>query len=559
MAIVKMKKLRVMAMADQRDELLKGLLHLGCVEISEPDDKLADPAWSALLKRGTSDLAKVRTDLADANTALEAIKRYAQTKDGMFTPRPEVTEEEFLDPDSSERAKELCTQVGGNLQDISRLQGEENRLLSREAALRPWMPLDMPLELEGTEHVLFRLGTCPGATDTGALRTALAASDAAVEVYEINADKQQKYYLLICHRSDEDAVLEVLRPYNFSVVTFQGVAGTAAENVDALEKQLAENRAAQESSAAAIAEKAGDLEALRMYVDRLNAEVSKDTGAERLLTDGTILFFEGWAPAENLKELETFLNSMCCAWETADPTEEETPSVPVKLKNNWFTRPLNMVTEMYSLPSYSGVDPNPLMAPFFIFFYGFMMADMGYGLLMMLASWFVMKKAKPNGPTMRHMIPLLGLCGVSTFIMGALTGGFFGDLLPQLAMMLNPNTTFTAMPALFSPLNDALAVLIGSLAIGLAQIFTGMAISMYRQIKRGEVMAALCNEGAWYLVFIIFAVGILAGQIKAALIAILVLLVLTQGYGKKGIIGKFMGIFGSLYNNITGYFSDILS
>ena len=559
MAIVKMKKLRVMAMADQRDELLKGLLHLGCVEISEPDDKLADPAWSALLKRGTSDLAKVRTDLADANTALEAIKRYAQTKDGMFTPRPEVTEEEFLDPDSSERAKELCTQVGGNLQDISRLQGEENRLLSREAALRPWIPLDMPLELEGTEHVLFRLGTCPGATDTGALRTALAASDAAVEVYEINADKQQKYYLLICHRSDEDAVLEVLRPYNFSVVTFQGVVGTAAENVDALEKQLAENRAAQESSAAAITEKAGDLEALRMYVDRLNAEVSKDTGAERLLTDGTILFFEGWAPAENLKELETFLNSMCCAWETADPTEEETPSVPVKLKNNWFTRPLNMVTEMYSLPSYSGVDPNPLMAPFFIFFYGFMMADMGYGLLMMLASWFVMKKAKPNGPTMRHMIPLLGLCGVSTFIMGALTGGFFGDLLPQLAMMLNPNTTFTAMPALFSPLNDALAVLIGSLAIGLAQIFTGMAISMYRQIKRGEVMAALCNEGAWYLVFIIFAVGILAGQIKAALIAILVLLVLTQGYGKKGIIGKFMGIFGSLYNNITGYFSDILS
>ena len=559
MAIVKMKKLRVVAMADRRDELLKGLLRLGCVEISEPDDKLADPAWSSLLKRGTSDLAKIRTELADANTALEAIKRYAQTKDGMFTPRPEVSEEEFLDPGSSKRAKELCTQIGGMLQDISRLQGEENRLLSREAALRPWMPLDMPLELEGTEHVLFRLGTCPGATDTGALRTALAASDAAAEVYEVNADKQQKYYLLICHRADEETALEILRPYNFSATAFQGVAGTAAENVDMLEKQLAENRAAQEASAASISQKAGDREALRMYVDRLNAEISKDTGAERLLTDGTIIFFEGWAPAENLGELETFLKSMDCAWEAADPRSEETPSVPVKLKNNWFTRPLNMVTEMYSLPSYSGVDPNPLMAPFFIFFYGFMMADMGYGLLMMLASWFIMKKAKPNGPTMRHMIPLLGLCGFSTFIMGALTGGFFGDLLPQLAMMLNPNTTFTAMPALFSPLNDALAVLIGSLAIGLAQIFTGMAISMYRQIKRGEVMAALCNEGAWYLVFIIFAVGVLAGQIKAALIVILVLLVLTQGYGKKGVLGKLMGIFGSLYNNITGYFSDILS
>ena len=233
--------------------------------------------------------------------------------------------------------------------------------------------------------------------------------------------------------------------------------------------------------------------------------------------------------------------------------------MPVKLENNWLTRPMNMVTEMYSLPAYNGVDPNPLMAPFFIFFYGFMMADMGYGLLMMLASWIIMKKAKPHGATMRHMIPLLGLCGVSTFIMGALTGGFFGDLLPQLAMMINPETGFTALPSLFSPLDDALAVLIGSLAIGLLQIFTGMAVSMYRRIKRGEVKEALVNEGAWYAVFLLFAAGVTLGNIKAALIVILVLLVITQGYGKKGIIGKLMGIGGSFYNNITGYFSDILS
>ena len=212
---------------------------------------------------------------------------------------------------------------------------------------------------------------------------------------------------------------------------------------------------------------------------------------------------------------------------------------------------------MYSLPAYNGVDPNPLMAPFFIFFYGFMMADMGYGLLMMLASVIILKKAKPNGPTMRHMVPLLGLCGVSTFIMGALTGGFFGDLIPQLVKLTTGKEI--ALPALFSPLDDALAVLLGSLAIGLVQIFTGMGINMYRKIKRGEVMDALCNEGAWYAVFILFAVGVAIGQIKPALIAILVLLVLTQGYGKKGVFGKIMGIGGSLYNNITGYFSDILS
>ena len=84
--------------------------------------------------------------------------------------------------------------------------------------------------------------------------------------------------------------------------------------------------------------------------------------------------------------------------------------------------------------------------------------------------------------------------------MGALTGGFFGDLLPQLAMMLNPDTTFTAMPALFSPLDDALAVLVGSLAIGLCQIFTGMGISVYRKIRTGDVAGAVWGEITWWVI-----------------------------------------------------------
>ena len=152
----------------------------------------------------------------------------------------------------------------------------------------------------------------------------------------------------------------------------------------------------------------------------------------------------------------------------------------------------------------------------------------------------------------------MGLCGISTFIMGALTGGFFGDFIPQLLKIIDPSSTF-ALPALFNPLDDALSVLVGSLAIGLVQIFTGMIVSMYKQIKRGETMAAICNEGAWFAVFILAGAAVLTGQTMPCVIAILVLLVLTQGYGKEGIIGKIMGIFGSLYNNITGYFSDIMS
>ena len=87
MAIVKMKKLRVMAMADSRDRLLRALLRLGCVEIREPDSRLADPAWAELLRRETSRLAETKNDLASVNAALEALRRYGGLKDGMLNPR----------------------------------------------------------------------------------------------------------------------------------------------------------------------------------------------------------------------------------------------------------------------------------------------------------------------------------------------------------------------------------------------------------------------------------------------------------------------------------------
>lgn len=560
MAIVKMKKLRVIAMADRREELLKGLLHLGCVEISEPDGKLADPAWAALLKRGTSRLTETRNEITDVNIALDAIKRYAQTKDGMFIQRHPISEQEFLSAKTVEQARETSARIGELLQELSRLQGEESRLLSRKAALQPWASLDMPLEQEGTAHAAFRLGVCPASTDTGIVRSELAAADAAAEIFEVNADKQQKYYLVIYHRTAEEAVQEVLRLHSFSITAFQSVTGTAAENMQKLDQQIAENRKGQETATAAIVQSAEARDALRLYADRLNAEAAKDANAERLLTDGTILFFEGWAPAENIKEVEALLERSGCAWEALDPTEEEYPVVPVKLKNNWFTQPLNMVTNMYVMPAYDGLDPNPLMAPFFITFYGLMMADMGYGILMMLGAWFMLKKMKAKGG-MKDFGGLLGLCGISTFIWGALTGGFFGDFIPQLLKIINPESTF-ALPYLFTPLTDTLMILVGSLVLGIIQIFTGMAISVVKKCRDGQWQDAVWSEGTWWVILIgaalaILGIGNVAGY-PVMLIVGLVMLVIGSTKDAKG-FGKVTSLIGGVYNGVTGYFSDTLS
>ena len=550
MAIVKMKKLRVMALAECREDLLGGLQHLGCVEISEPN--LSDPAWSALLRRGSSSLAQTRTEIADAHTALAAIKQYAKVKDGLFIQRRQVSEQEFLDPTGKEQAKAVSQKIGGALREISRLQGDEARLTARRQALTPWASLDMPLELEGTAHARFRLMVCPSGTDIGAVRIALA--DVAAELYEVSADKQQTYVLLLCHRAEEETAQELLRPFNFSAVAFPGTTGTAAENMDALDQSLADNKKAQEAAAAAIVQDAKSRDVLRMYLDQLRAEAEKDASAERLLTDGTILFFEGWAPAESLREVEKLLQSMDCAWEAEDPAPEEIHDVPVRLKNNWLTKPLNMVTEMYSLPAYNNVDPNPLMAPFFILFYGIMMADMGYGLLMFLAGFFISRKYRPKG-TMGHLFGLMTLCGVSTFIMGAITGGFFGDFLTQ-AVLLTTGKEF-ALPALFPPLDDTLMILLGSMALGLVHIITGMAISFVRKLQNGAVLDAVFEEVTWWVVFL--GIGLTALGITNLVLYLGILLVVAGPLITGKGFGKVTGIFASLYNHITGYFGDILS
>ena len=171
----------------------------------------------------------------------------------------------------------------------------------------------------------------------------------------------------------------------------------------------------------------------------------------------------------------------------------------------------------------------------------------------MLASLVVLKKKQPGG-TMGHLFGLLGLCGASTFVFGALTGGFFGDFLTQLFALTGIKTNF-ALPALFTPLNDTMMILVGAMCLGFVQIITGMAISFVKKLKHGQIMDAVWEEVTWWVVFAGLALAILK---VTNLVIILggVMVVAGPVLTEKG-FGKVTGIFGSLYNHVTGYFGDI--
>lgn len=560
MSIVKMKHIRLFGMAADRETLLRQLQHLGCVEISEPTDKLADPDWAALTRVDDAGLARVKADAALLNAALNTLKGIGKEKGGLLQARPEVTEGQLFDEGLRASAMEAAQAVNAKEKRISAIQNEQGKLRAQKAALTPWLELDIPLETTGTREVSATFGAVMSTVALDTVKQALEEATELVEVIPAGKDREFQYVLILCHRSAEETAFETLKKFGFSRSSLRGWTGTARENTDRLEGELRRLEGELAEAKGAIAALVPHREDIKLCIDRMTQEIQREEYKGRLLQSQATIFFEGWVPAENLPALEKVLGQYPAAWEANDPAPEEYPQVPIKLKNNKLTRPLNMVTNMYVLPAYDGVDPNPLMAPFFIFFFGLMMADMGYGILMVAAALVVIYKMKPKDG-MADFAGLLLLCGISTFLMGALTGGFFGDFIPQLAKIINPASTL-ALPALFTPLNDTLAILIGSLVLGLIQIITGMIISVVRKVQTGDVADAIWSEVTWWIILGGAALAILGigsvGGYPVVLIVGLVMLVIGSTRNAKG-FGKLTALIGAVYNGATGFFSDILS
>ena len=548
-----MKHLRLLGMESEREALLKAMQDMECVEISSIDGS-EEALKSGFAKPDDKALMSAQEASRAYRTALASLDRFAPEKKGMFRKRQGVSRAAFFSAESEENARTAAETINKDTRRLGEIESERTKNEALRATLAPWLTVDAPLGgADGALAVFF--GTAGLNVTDDALKALADSLDGLLTWQQASSDRSLRYLLVMCHGSVKERALSALRDLGFSTVSFRGMTGTAKEN----DKALAENLAALEKERQEIEQRiaglGGKREALLEASDRAAIALRREEAKSRLVGTDKVFLLEGWLPADRCAALEKALEPFTCAIETREPTEDEYPQVPVQLKNNKLTRPLNMVTEMYSLPAYGTLDPNPLMEPFFILFYGIMMADMGYGLLMMIASVIISKKYRPKG-TSGELFSLLGLCGISTFIMGALTGGFFGDFLTQLVAIVSPGPVF-ALPKLFDPLDDLTMILIGSMALGMVQIVTGMAISLIEKCKRKKFLDAFFEEITWWIVFI--GIALLALGKGAAVLyvgcALVLLGPIVQGKGW----GKLTGVFGSLYNHVTGYFGDILS
>ena len=566
-----MKRLTLAVIRSQKEALLKELIRHGCLEVAEIDGLVKDSEIASLVKSEESDLMKYKQAYASLQHGIDLLNRYVPKKSPLLSAQPEISSEEFLDETGMWGAVQFARQIEENDGRIKRISAEESRQRSVIESLKPWADLTMPLNTDGTDYAAVLLGMIPARIPLEEVAAAVEKVTDEAQLYSVSDDKSQHYVMIIALREKMPAVQEAIRDFGFTPAAVTGMDGSARECIGKAEVTLKELASEKQRLTKAIEAEDVRRDEMKLAADRMGARISMAEAEEKLFGTESVVLLEGWMPAEREEELSRVFEDYTCAYETRDPTEEEYPDVPVKLKNNRVTDGLNMVTNMYSLPAYGTVDPNPLMAPFFIVFFGLMFADIGYGILMIIAALFALAKIKPQEGSL-SFCRLLLWGGIATTIAGCMTGSLFSDAPKQIYDVVCASKgiepTWQGLPRLFSPTEDSILVLVGSLILGWLHLNTGMVVSFVEKWKHGNKADAIWEEGSlWVLLIgaVIFALkklnvlpGIPDVVAMGALIIGVVMLLFGAGRNAKG-FGKVTAAFGCIYNTATGWFGDILS
>lgn len=556
-----MQKVAVIGLDEQKESIMGKLMDFGACELVDQKNKLADEEMRSLviLDDGHDKAAAIDAKLNRAESALRFLEKYDLSREPLFKTR-RLMKSDTVRKIDRERAEESIKSVLALEERLRETNDRINKLEQDEILIAPWLGYATPLEMIKTPKAIIHEGIVPIAVDVTELIDQLEEFGGIV-VKRINSDKDFNYIAFICLISQEDEIMALLKQKGFSEVYFKGLKGTAAENSERIRGE----KEALEAQIKDIEREAASMASLRHsmenYCDVIAIESDKEKIKSKLLKTKKTFCLEGWIPERLVGKASALLDSMNCFYQFAQP--EEGDEVPVLLDNKNFFVPFEAITEMYSLPDYRGFDPTSIFALFYAVFFGMMLSDAGYGIIMAVGCLLALKKFKLEGTTYK-MIKLFFYCGISTIFWGAMFGGWFGDFIQVFARTILGKEV-TVAPLWFNPLDDPMKLLIFSLALGVIHLFIGMGIKAYMQIKEGKWFDAVCDEGFWYFTIIGLLAWVGGSSISPVLpgigkwLAIIGAagLLLTGGRHNKG-IGKITGGLSNIYN-ITSYLSDILS
>jgi V/A-type H+-transporting ATPase subunit I len=556
MAIVKMSKFTLLSFESHKAKVLELLQNFSGVEfINLQDESLLekDTEFNGLNKDIVGEAYHENEEkLSKLKFSLEFMEKYSPIKKGitdMFQNKKELSFDQLESAENKVNWKEVYEDLKDKDRMLGELQNEQSKIETEIEIINKWIGLDIKLEdLSKTKYTKAFLGTVSNQyKDTFEQELKTNINTGWFEI--ISSDTSEIYILLFVHSSEEEKAKEILKNLGFSA--FSGsYKGTPRSIIDGFKKHLEHIRKQVADIKDSIIEISSKREELTLVYEYYNNLITREAAVTNFLKSDSVTAISGWVAEKNKEKLSSVIEKKLGAEfyiEYSAPQDED--DVPVMLKNNVFNSSFEGVLEMYSLPQYKEVDPTPIFSIFYFIFFGMMLSDAGYGLLMALGSAFMIYKVKDEEK--RKNYKLFFFSGISTIIWGAIYGGWFGDLLPKYFGI--------KVPFLMDPTTNVITLMVISVSFGVVHIFLGLGIKAYMLIRDGQLKDAIYDVFTWYATLvgvILLAVGFSFG--KWLFIIGIIGLLFTQGRTAPSLGGKIGGGIYGVYG-ITAYFGDVVS
>lgn len=595
MAKCKVKAVRLVSPLSQKAEVLNFLQAKGTMEIRQ-ETALSPPPTDPDAERAT--LKEALGAIEKATAELDARAPEKKGLLSMLEPREEVEETAFF----GEKARaEAALETAKTLLELTKQEAdlgvERTRLQTKLDLLEPWKTVSP------VTRVSPRVSAVTGLIRRNVTREEILSAVARdypeieaveVELYDLPSDITDPVagptiLTAYCLTDDAEEVETSLK--NFGFVNAPGTdAGPYAEQAAAVEAALAENEAQKEKLGDEILSFASARADLRFAADYYTALIGQTDASSLLGQTERVFVVTGFAEEKDAEKLKKQAEKRFdAAVELTDPGPDDDP--PVILKNGFFSAPLQNITGMYSLPSKTDIDPTSFMSFFYYLFFGMMLSDAGYGLVIALATGGVLLFKKNLEPKMKNTMKMYLFCGLSTVFWGAMYGSWFGDAPAVIAReFFHAPAGFNPMPPIWTDaVTDTMNVLIMCFILGLAHLFWGVCMKGYTDLKNGRKLDAVFDTiptfvtvigiapiffGLFvqdhipenypalgrFLYNIFMAVHTSLSQVNMyILIAGLALVICTAGRHSKGIVGKVGGGLYEVYSLFSGYLGDVLS
>ena len=565
MAIVKMSKFDLVVFAEQRAKVLKKLqkfkeVSFVDIELHDENGELSKDAVEGVTKYvNNEELTHIDERLYQLSNAISLIKKYDERKTRLrdvIHGNENYTFDELAKKVLSYDWKKVSLELNKIGTQYSQIKSEISKKYMRYDEIDLWERLDVnPKELKNLKKVNTFLGTVPIKLK-GTFIDGISELDKTY-YEELKIVKDEVYYLVISSidENEKEKLTEVFRNSSFTVENLD-IDAVPQDYKNGLQKEISELKKEKRRLKAQIKTYSEDLTDLQAVYEYMQNKKLRIVESEKLAQTENTILIKGWIPTEKVSEFEKVIKDEAGDnyYLTFTDADRDDATVPIKLKNGKVASTFENLTGMYAYPRYNEIDPTPLFTPFYILFFGMMGADVGYGLVLLFATMFVLKVVNLSSQ-MRKSIKFFFYLSFSVIFWGLLYGSYFGATIPGMWRLVDPASQY----------ND---LLIGSILFGVVHIFVGLAIKAYMLIRDGKSLEAVYDVLFWYMaliggmLFLIFKLmnlsAVVANVSMWVMIAGMAGIVLTGGREAKGVGAKLGGGLYSLYG-ISSYVGDFVS